>query len=91
MTDRLRVPAFGRPLAVPAREKPHAIWSWRRLSRHYRALNPLCELCGSLATEVHHRVPVSSGGPLLDADNLIALCTPCHDRQHGGRRRGGGG
>lgn len=36
-----------------------------------------CIGCGARATEVHHIVPVASGGP-DHPDNLVSLCHDCH-------------
>jgi len=62
-------------------------WKWAKLRQYYRSLHPLCERCESLgrirpAALVHHRVPVKSGGGLLDVDNLEALCSDCHTIRH---------
>jgi 5-methylcytosine-specific restriction enzyme A len=49
------------------------------------AAEPLCEQCLSrtrvtVATEVHHKVPVLVRADLaLDVANLQSLCTDCHD------------
>ena len=60
---------------------------WQKLRAYYRALHPLCERCESLgiirpANLVHHKVPVKSGGDLLDVDNLESLCVWCHRIRH---------
>ena len=56
-----------------------------------------CEFCGEegpfirddgrLYLEVHHVVPLSSGGPNT-VDNAVALCPNCHRRMHFGESRG---
>ena len=69
--------------------------AWRRLRREYLALHPVCEDCEAsgittVATEVHHVIPVESaaGRPddmqalALDASNLRALCHACHVEAH---------
>lgn len=48
----------------------------------------LCEICGAVGTEVHHKVHitpknVSDPSVTLSQDNLILLCTECHNREHG--------
>lgn len=57
-------------------------WQWLKNEVMYRAKG-ICELCGkTCATEVHHvKYPkmFSEDHP----DNLLALCQPCHDKQHG--------
>ena len=42
---------------------------------------PLCEVCGTVAVDVHHVEPRGRGGknPEKDRiDNLIGLCRSCH-------------
>ena len=48
----------------------------------------ICELCGDIATDVHHIVPKSicANRGITDPDgikNLIGLCRPCHSEAHG--------
>ena len=42
----------------------------------------LCEECGRVANDIHHKLKKSQGGT-DDADNLIALCRRCHGAEHG--------
>lgn len=42
-----------------------------------------CEYCGQPFRELHHIIPVSMGGA-SKLKNLVALCTKCHRRAHGG-------
>ena len=56
----------------------------KRIRDSYAAGHPLCEQCIkegriTVATEVHHKLPLSRGGT-HDIKNLMALCTPCHSR-----------
>ena len=44
------------------------------------ARDPLCEQCGALAQEVHHRVPLTAGGDPYVLDGLESVCKPCHSR-----------
>ena len=39
-----------------------------------------CEVCGLVASDIHHIQPRGMGGSKLrdTPDNLIALCRPCH-------------
>jgi hypothetical protein len=57
-------------------------WQWLKNEVMYRAKG-ICELCGNIsATAVHHvKYPkvFSEDHP----DNLLALCKPCHEKQHG--------
>ena len=41
-----------------------------------------CELCGIKAVDIHHKKLKSQGGT-DEADNLIAVCRPCHSELHG--------
>jgi len=34
--------------------------------------------CGRPATEIHHPLPISAGGPPFHPDNRVPLCGPCH-------------
>lgn len=47
----------------------------------------LCEKCGAIGTEVHHKIHlthdnVSDPKISLNQDNLILLCNECHNRKH---------
>ena len=59
---------------------------WRMLSQkkimdcQYR-----CELCGAVASEVHHSIPIQTdeGWRLrYDYNNLECLCLECHNKRH---------
>ena len=39
----------------------------------------------TLATEVHHRKPISEGGGKYDWANLQSVCGDCQDEAHGAR------
>ena len=41
----------------------------------------LCEKCGQVAVDIHHKKYKSQGGT-DDIDNLIALCRKCHSDIH---------
>ena len=47
----------------------------------------LCEVCGSVAVDIHHIEPKGIGGnPSKDTiENLIALCRCCHEKAHAGK------
>lgn len=59
---------------------------WRTLSRKYAQDHGFrCELCGQIATEVHHKdyIQTPSGWERrLDYDNLELLCVTCHNKRH---------
>ena len=65
--------------------------SWTRLSRQFRAANPLCERCAAEGTTtvadlVHHKVPVEERPDLrLDWNNLESICRTHHAREHVGK------
>lgn len=57
---------------------------WRKLRKRFLDANPLCEQCRqqgkyTIATEVHHILPLSAGGT-HDERNLMPLCKSCHSR-----------
>jgi 5-methylcytosine-specific restriction protein A len=72
--------------------------AWKRIRDRFIKAHPLCEKCkktGRLmpAEEVHHILPLSHGGTNA-ADNLMALCKPCHSRitaESGARWHNGNG
>jgi 5-methylcytosine-specific restriction enzyme A len=58
---------------------------WRRIRARFLVMNPLCADCRergryTVATEVHHLVPLRDGGTHEDG-NLAALCKRCHSRR----------
>lgn len=59
---------------------------WRLTSRAVlQAAGYKCSLCGGLAVEVHHKKPIQTPegwDERLEAENLQALCTSCHNMQH---------
>lgn len=67
---------------------------WKLLRNSYIREHPLCERCLKLglttpSEEVHHLKPFMSGATpyersamLLDSNNLIAVCKPCHYYYH---------
>lgn len=73
----------------PKKSKQSYNHQWRVLSEKIRKERPLCEHCFSEgrtepSREVHHIVPVEVNPALrLVVSNLVALCKPCHDKQHG--------
>jgi len=66
---------------------------WRRARERQLAEFPVCRPCeergrGEVAVEVHHVVPLAAGGHRYDPDNLLSVCSTCHDALHGARIRG---
>jgi 5-methylcytosine-specific restriction endonuclease McrA len=61
---------------------------WDLTRRHVLTQHPLCEQCGAIATQVHHREDIQAGGNPWALDNLEALCGPCHSRISRQRQQG---
>lgn len=55
--------------------------AWKTLRRLKLDKNPLCELCGTVATDVDHKKSIKSGGNPRDLDNMQSLCHKCHSRK----------
>lgn len=64
---------------------------WKRLRESYLMYHPQCEICGNLATDVHHINSVFDDGlsdlerlgRLLDVNNNYqSLCSECHGKLH---------
>lgn len=51
---------------------------WKYLRRHKLHFDPLCEQCGVIATDVHHKHGVVADPWALDG--LEALCHSCHSK-----------
>ena len=66
--------------------------AWRKLSRLYRRLNPLCVDCkdkgiAKAVQIVDHVIPIEQGGERLSMDNLQSLCIPCHNTKTAEERK----
>lgn len=64
--------------------------NWKRVRDKYIKLHPICEECMThhkitIASQVHHRVPISEGGS-NSFDNLESVCDACHNRIHNSRK-----
>ena len=63
--------------------------SWQKYRKYKLSINPLCEECQregrtTLATLVHHKVPIMDGGEVLPLiSELESLCLVCHNKRHG--------
>ncbi len=63
--------------------------TWNRLAETHKACNPLCQVCEAegrttIATISHHVTAVASGGAVLvGQDELVSVCSPCHQRIEG--------
>ena len=59
---------------------------WEKIRNRYIMQHPLCERClaegrSTLATIVHHKLPVRRGGTHAE-DNLMSVCASCHNKIH---------
>ena len=52
------------------------------------AVQPRCQGCGAVATEVDHITPLADGGAELDPANLQSLCQSCHAAKTAAEARG---
>lgn len=59
---------------------------WKKLSKLVlMKAGYKCAICGGLAVEVHHIKDIRSNWELrLDINNLMPLCTACHNAQRQG-------
>lgn len=64
-------------------------YKWRKLRNEQLKRNPLCQVCGDIATEVHHLKPIESEKEYdrmealaYDTNNLQSLCHKCHSDIH---------
>jgi 5-methylcytosine-specific restriction enzyme A len=75
---------------------PHYGWAkgsdrrWRKLRARKLADEPRCERClekglVTMATEVHHVLPINEGGAKYDYANLQSVCGDCQDEAHGAK------
>ena len=60
--------------------KSEALTLW---SLCVRKINPRCQMCGSIdRLQAHHIRSVRRISTMLDLDNGMTLCFPCHSLQH---------
>ncbi len=68
---------------------------WRRLSKRFLVLNPMCAMCEddgriTVATVVDHTIPHKGNIRLFfDENNLKPLCKYCHDSHKAAQERSG--
>ena len=78
-----------RKVHIPYENARHNQWpemynspKWKALRAGKLKQDPLCEICGEKATEVHHRIPHNGNWAMfLDWDNLMSICSDCHRRE----------
>ena len=54
--------------------------AWRKNRLDYLRAYPICVVCGQLATDVDHIVPLAKGGS-NEWTNLQAMCHSCHAKK----------
>lgn len=56
--------------------------AWRKLSQRVRDLQPICEVCEREPSKyTDHIVSRVAGGAEWDSENLMAMCTTCHNKK----------
>ncbi len=87
-----QAPSFKAPSSESEAERIRNSSRWKRTSRLYRQVHPVCELCRSrLSVDVHHKIPLHvDPKQAFHWRNLQALCAPCHLGEHGGSAPWGG-
>jgi len=65
---------------------------WRKTSKLFLSLNPICVECGNLAKHSDHIKRIADGGDPYSFTNLQALCISCHSSKTAKeiRNKGGG-
>lgn len=55
---------------------------WKLLSKSYITLHPLCVVCGEIAKDVDHIIPVRiAPEKMYDVSNLQSMCHKCHSKK----------
>ncbi len=65
----------------PALKKFYNSTKWRRISRSFLSLNPLCIMCGRPAKITDHKEEIREGGEKYDKENLQPMCISCHNKK----------
>lgn len=63
----------------------HPDWKFKLAPKYMADKGYRCEECGSIASEVHHIIPIQTDEGWerrLDYFNLKALCLECHNNEH---------
>jgi 5-methylcytosine-specific restriction endonuclease McrA len=63
-----------------ANVKVYSSKRWQLTRRSKLFDTPLCERCGTIATDVHHKIDLSAGGDPWALEGLESLCASCHAR-----------
>lgn len=74
----------------PARRRFYRSKAWKKCrDGYYNTKNGICERCGGLGTQVHHRIYLTDENlkdptVALNWENLELLCDKCHAEEHHG-------
>jgi tRNA U54 and U55 pseudouridine synthase Pus10 len=55
--------------------------AYPRIAAQFKKDNPNCEICGGVATDVHHKAG-RIGERLTDTSTFMSVCRPCHGIIH---------
>ena len=80
---KLEAKMYDRYRRSPEHRKRYG-YQWRKIRRAFLSEHPFCEMCRkderlTIATEVHHILPLSHGGS-NEKENLMPLCKSCHSK-----------
>ena len=69
------------PLKPVSKKRRGELSVYSKLRRGFLAIIPNCQICGSKASDIHHRNGRFKER-LNDQDYWLAVCRPCHDNIH---------
>jgi hypothetical protein len=77
---------------IDTNELDYVLFWMMRSVKTKALLYPIMRACGlsyelTTTEEIHHVIPVESGGGCCGLENLITLCARCHQARHGGRTK----
>lgn len=81
---------FMKQYLSPARRRFYRSAKWKKCrDGYYNTKNGICERCGGLGTQVHHRIYLTDENlkdptVALNWENLELLCDKCHAEEHHG-------
>jgi len=86
---------LARAWARRKRNPQRKVWDsarWKRVRKEVKARDGCCRDCGAHERlSVHHLVALVEGGAPFDPANCVTLCSACHGRREGERRRASSG
>ena len=59
-------------------KRSRQVTAYKKVRYDFLMANPICEVCGGMATEIHH-VKGRMGELLINPDYFLAVCRKCHD------------